>query len=113
MRGRDAARGFNPSMTRMGAQSTLAGALFVLAAARAAAWSSAARSSPLAKITVVEPSGVARRGAPITIGVPLAKGAAVSDPATLALVRADRPGAALPLCRFEPLARWELSLIHI
>lgn len=75
----------------------------------AAAGPGAPDGAPLAKITVIEPSGLARRAGPVTLGVPLARGANVADPRTLALVRADRPEVAVP-ASFEPLARWEAPL---
>ena len=54
------------------------------------------------KITVDEPSGVARKGWPVTSGVPLAEGA-LPEGAAVALYSAD--GGPIPL-QTEVLARW-------
>ncbi len=64
---------------------------------------------PLARIEVIETKGAARRLAPVTIGVPIAKSALVSDASELALVRTGRDGSPIP-CQVEPLARWEAPL---
>ena len=54
------------------------------------------------QITVDEPSGVARKGWPVTSGVPLAEGA-LPEGAAVALYSAD--GGPIPL-QTEVLARW-------
>ena len=54
------------------------------------------------ELTVIEPSGVARSGWPVTSGVPLARGALVSD-RHLALL--DATGKEVPL-QTEVLSRW-------
>jgi len=54
------------------------------------------------KLTVEEPSGVERRGWPVTSGVPLAQGA-LRDPAAAALF--DASGREVPL-QTEALAKW-------
>ncbi len=54
------------------------------------------------QITVDEPSGVARKGWPVTSGVPLAEGA-LPEGAAVALYSAD--GGPVPL-QTEVLARW-------
>ncbi len=55
-----------------------------------------------ARITVEEPTGVARRGWPVTSGVPMAEGA-LPEGAAVALLSAD--GSQVPL-QTEVLARW-------
>ncbi|HUT36640.1 MAG TPA: hypothetical protein VNE39_24335 [Planctomycetota bacterium] len=56
----------------------------------------------MVKLTVEEPSGVERKGWPVTSGVPFAQGA-LRDPSAMALYASD--GAELPL-QTEALARW-------
>lgn len=54
-------------------------------------------------LQVFNPLGVARTHEPVTSGIPLPRGLAITDPAALRLV--DARGAAVP-AQFTPLARW-------
>lgn len=61
-----------------------------------------ARAAGEVALTVSEPSGVARRGWPVTSGVPFARGA-LADPSRVALF--DEAGRPVPL-QSDVLARW-------
>ncbi len=54
-------------------------------------------------LAVDEPSGVDRRAAPVTSGIPLPQGVA-TNPAGLTLIHVE--GRALVPCQFTPLCRW-------
>ena len=74
---------------------------------------SLAADRPLVSLAIEERAGVARRGEPVTAGVPLPKGA-FRDAAALAL--ADERGRPVP-AQFKPAARWwqdgSLKWVHV